>query len=392
MLQVGVFWSEQADAYQAGKESAEQALADLKAKAGLALAFCTVDYDEAQFLKGIREVVGDAPLMGSTSFMGVLTPGGFLHKKGGVGGVMLLASPEMTFGVGGSEIGDDPRAAGQKAVRQAIAQAGKSESDAVSFFFMIAPPGAEELLIRGIEDVVGRVPMIGGSAANEMGEAPWKEFANEAVMTNGVVVGVAYSKLPFGVGYTGYYRPTEHQGIITKVRDRRTLVEIDGRKALEVYAEWRGMKVEELQGGALLGATIPFPLGMRDVSGDIWWIRHPVNGNDDGSMAVGSDLAEGTAVTMMQASLDEIAQGASEVVKMALDDLGGEAGAVIIGHCGGRAAALGPERMAQVNADIKAVLGDIPFIGYLTFGEQGYAKWTTNGAGGLMLVAIALGK
>ena len=392
MLKTGVFWSEQADAYQAGKESAEKALAKLKEKVGLAVVFCTVYYDEAQFVKGIRDVLGDVPLMGSTSFSGILTPGGFLHKESGVGGVMLLASPEMAFGVGASEIGDDPRAAGQKAVRQAIAQAGKSESDPVSFFFMIAPPGAEELLIRGIEDVVGRVPMIGGSAANEMGDAPWKEFANEAIMTNGVVVGVAYSKLPFGVGYTGYYKPTAHHGIITKVRDRRTLVEIDGRKALEVYAEWRGMKVEELKGGALLGAAIPFPLGMRDVSGDIWWIRHPVNGNDDGSMAIGSDLAEGTAVTMMEATLDEIAHGASEVVKMALDDLGGEVGAVIIGHCGGRAAALGPERMAQVNADIKAVLGDIPFIGYLTFGEQGYAKWTTNGAGGLMLVAIALGK
>jgi len=392
MLKTGVGWSEQADAYQSGKESAEKALAKLKEKAGLAVAFCTVHYDEAKFVKGIRDVLGDVPLMGSTSFSGILTPGGFLHKESGVGGVILLASPEMAFGVGGSEIGDDPRAAGQKAVRAAIAQAGKSESDAVSAFFVVPPPGVEESLIKGIEDVVGRVPMIGGSAANQGGEVPMKEFANDKVMVNGVVVGVIYSKLPFGVGYTGFYKPTDKHGVITKVRDRRTLVEIDGRKALEVYAGWRRMKVEEVLGGALLGATIPFPLGMRDVSGDLWWIRHPVNGNEDHSMAIGSDLAEGTAVTMMEATLDVIAQGASEVVKMALDDLGGEARAVIIGHCGGRAMGLGTEMMEKVNADIKAILGDIPFLGYLTFGEQGYAKWTTNGAGGLMLVAMALGK
>lgn len=393
MLKASVGWSDVADARQAGKASAEKGLAGLKEKAGLALAFCTVHYDEAAFLKGIREALGDVPLLGATSFMGVLTPAGFLHsEEGGVGAVMLLASPEMTFGVGGSEVGDDPRAAGQKAVRAAIAQAGKSEADPVSAFFLIPAPGAEERIIKGIEDVIGRVPMVGGSSANQMGEAPWKEFANDHILVNGVAVGVIYSALPFGIAYTGYYRPTDKQGIITKVRDRRTLVEIDGRKALEVYAGWRGMKAQDLLGGELLGATIPFPLGMRDVSGDLWWIRHPVNGNEDGSMAVGSDLAEGTAVTMMEATLDQIAEGASEVVKMALDDLGGEAGAVIVGHCGGRAAALGPGMMGRVGADLQRVLGDIPFIGYLTFGEQGCGKWTANGAGGLMLAAMALGK
>jgi len=392
MLKASAGWSDVADAYAAGKESAENALAELGQEAGLALAFCTVDYDEADFVKGITEGVGDVPLMGSTSFMGILTPGGFLSREGGVGGVMLLASPEVAFGVGASEVGDDPRAAGQRAVREAIAQAGRSESDAVSAFFLIPAPGAEETLIKGVEDVIDRVPMIGGSAANQMAEAPWKEFANDQILVNGVAVGVIYSELPLGTGYTGYYKPTKNQGIITKVRDKRTLVEIDGRPALDVYAEWRGMDVDDLMGGELMGATIPFPLGMRDVGGDHWWIRHPVNGNEDASMAIGSDLAEGTAVTMMEASLDEIAEGACEVVRMALDDLDGEPGAVILVHCGGRAAALGPKMMGQVGADLRAVLGETPFIGYLTFGEQGCAKWTGTGAGGLMLAAMALGK
>lgn len=392
MLNVGVGWSNKADAYQSGKASAEMALKELGAKAEFVLAFCTVDYETASFLKGIKEVAGDAPLMGCTSFTGILTPGGFIHQAGGVGGVMFLASPEMGFGVGASEIGDDPRSAGQRAARAAIAQAGKHASDPVSAFFMIAPPGVEETLIKGIEDVVGRVPMVGGSAADNTIEGYWKEFANDDIYANGVIVGVLYSELPFGIGYTGYYKPTDKQGIITKVKDKRTLVEIDGRKALEVYAGWRGMKTSALLGGKLLNASIVAPIGVRDISGDLWWIRHPLNGNDDMSMTLGSDLAEGTAVTMMEATLDEIARGASEAVKMALADLGGEAGAVLLCHCGGRAAALGPERMEKVAADVKETLGDIPFIGYCTFNEQGYAKWTANWSGGLMLAALALGK
>jgi hypothetical protein len=392
MLTAAVSWSKEADAYKAGKESAEKALAELKGKAGLAVAFCTVHYDEAAFVKGIRDVLGDIPLMGSTSFGGILVPGGYIHKETGVGGVMLLASPEMAFGIGSAEIGEDVRAAGQKAVRAAIAQAGKSESDPISILYLIPPPGTEERLIAGVQDVVGRVPLIGGSAANQGGEDPWKQFANDKVMTNGVVVGAVYSKLPFGAAYTGYFKPTDKHGVITKVRDRRTLVEINGRKALDVYAEWTGIKVDDLMGGKILLESIPLPLGRRDIGSDHWWIMHPVGAGEDHTISTGSDMAEGMGVTLMKVTLDEVAQGASEVVKMALSDLAGDAGAVIVGHCGGRAMGLGTEKMEKVGADIKAVLGDVPFIGWLTFGEQGYCKWGGTGAGGLMLNAIAFGK
>jgi hypothetical protein len=392
MLKCGVSWSVQTDAYRSGKESADKALSAMGEKACFVLSFCTVDYDESGFMKGVREVLGNVPVMGATSFSGILTPGGFIHSATGAGAVMALSSPDVVFGVGAAEIGQDPRDAGQKAVREAIAQAGKSESDPVSAFILMAAPGAEERIIKGIQDVVGRVPMIGGSAGNQGGEAPWKEFANDRILTNGAAVGVMYSRLPFGISYTGYYKPTDKRGVITKVRDRRILVEINGRKAMEVYAEWRGVRVDELAGGELLMATIPYPLGRQDVGGDLWWIIHPINGNEDGSMATGSDLAEGTAVTMMQASLDEVARGASELIKMTLEDLRAEAGVVILGHCAGRAMAIGTEAMEKVTSDIKSILGDTPFLGFCTFGEQGYGKWTTNGAGGLMLVGMALGK
>ena len=174
MLQVGVSWSEQTDAFLAGKEAAGKALASLGASPGFALAFCTVGYDEARFLAGIGEAVGPVALMGATSFTGVLTPAGFLHAEQGAGAVMLLASAEMAFGVGAAEIGDDPEAAGEKAAREAVAQARRSPSDPVSAFLLVAPPGAEERLIRGVECVVGRAPMIGGSAADNSLEGRWK--------------------------------------------------------------------------------------------------------------------------------------------------------------------------------------------------------------------------
>ncbi len=392
MLKASVFWSEKADGYKAGKEAAEGALAKLNGKAGLAAAFCTVHYDGTAFVKGIREAIGDVPLMGGTTFNGLLTPGGYLIKETGVGAVLLLSSPEMAFGVGGAEIGEDVAAAGAKAVKAAISQAGKKKSDPITALYLIPPPGTEERVIKGIQNVVGRVPLIGGSAASQGGDEPWKQFANDQVMVNGVVVGAIYSKLPFGADYSGAFKPTDKHGVITKVHERRTLVEISGRKALDVYAEWVGMRVENLMGGEILLKSVPHPLGRRDVGADHWWIMHPVNANEDHSISTGSDMAEGMGVTLMEATIDEVALGASSVVNKALQDLGTEAGAVLIAHCGGRAMALGTENMIKINDDIKAILGDVPFLGWLTFGEQGYCRWGGTGAGGLMLNAIAFGK
>lgn len=392
MLKASVFWSKKADAYQAGHESAEKALAKLGGKPGLASAFCTVHYDEEAFVKGILDVLGDVPLMGGTSFGGILTPGGYIQSDKGVGGVLLMSSPEMAFGVGGVDIGEDVQAAGTKAIKAAIKHAGKKVTDPITALYLIPPPGTEERLIAGIQDVVGRVPLIGGSAASQGGPEPWKQFANGKVMANGVVVGAVYSKLPFGANYTGAFMPTDKHGVITKVRDRRTLVEINGRPALDVYAEWVGTPVDELMGGEILLKSVPRPLGRRDVSADHWWIMHPVNAGEDHTISTGSDMAEGMGVTLMKASLDEVVAGATAVVKAALADLGGEAGAAIVGHCGGRAMALGTDRMVKVGKDIKAALGDLPYIGWLTFGEQGYCKWGGSGSGGLMLNTIVFGR
>jgi hypothetical protein len=50
----------------------------------------------------------------------------------------------------------------------------------------------------------------------------------------------------------------------------------------------------------------------------------------------------------------------------------------IVKYCGGRALGFGVERMEKVAADLKGVRGQVPFVGFCTFGEQGYAKWTAN--------------
>ena len=72
--------------------------------------------------------------------------------------MLLLSSPEMAFGVGGADIGEDVAAAGAKAVKAAISQAGRKESDPITALYFIPPPGTEERLIRGINTLDRATP------------------------------------------------------------------------------------------------------------------------------------------------------------------------------------------------------------------------------------------
>jgi hypothetical protein len=184
--------------------------------------------------------------------------------------------------------------------------------------------------------------------------------------------------------FTGAYKETDKFGVITKVANDRTLVEIDCVPALKKYAEWRGMSVDELKGGDLLVATITNPLGIKDRLGDLTAIRHPMNGNDDLSMAIGANLAEKTTVIMMDASVDEIIRAAGDGVTDLIEKAGGKPSALHLVHCGGRRAAMG-DRIGEVYDGIKRAAGDIPFIVEFTFGEYGLEDDDRNSTGGLML-------
>jgi hypothetical protein len=180
-------------------------------------------------------------------------------------------------------------------------------------------------------------------------------------------------------------------GIITKLDGVRGLVEIDGVPAVKKYAEWTGVDPDTLKGQALLVAAITSPLGVKDRLGDLVAIRHPMNGNDDYSMAVGSNLAVGTAVIRMEATVDELIDSTGEALKVVKDRLDAPASAFHLVHCGGRRAGIG-DRIDEVAAQIKNEAGDVPFICEFTFGEYGYEDDGNNTCGGLMLSFTAFGK
>ena len=172
-------------------------------------------------------------------------------------------------------------------------------------------------------------------------------------------------------------------GIITKVEGDRKIMEINGKPALEVYSEWVGTPVDKLKGMDLLVASIPKPLGIKDIQGDLTAIRHPMAGNDDLSISVGAKVVPNTAVIQMESTIDEMIDAAGNTVKELNKKLE-TPGAYFLIHCGGRRLGIG-DRIEEVHKKLVKETNGVPFITVFTFGEYGYNDHTRNTLGGLML-------
>lgn len=373
--------STNANAKIAGAEAAAKAKKGLESlKMAYVYASCVYDLDA--MMAGIQDEMPGVPVIGNTSFTGVITPEGYISGTDGFIGMMAISDSDMTVGIAAVEKDGCATANGEKLAKMAMEKAGKNTPP--DYFYMVASPAEEEFYLKGITKVIGRVPFYGGSAADNSIAGEWKIYTDKGSFADGCAVAFFYTNKKVTNKFTGAYRETTDVGVITKVNGNRTLVEIDGVPALEKYAAWRKMDAGDLKGGNLLVATITSPLGVKDRLGDLVAIRHPMNGNDDMSMAIGNQLAVGTAVIRMEGSVDELIDSVGKTFAELKEKMDAPAGAYHLVHCGGRRAGIGDRINEVADAMIKEANG-VPFIAEFTFGEYGYEKDGLNTCGGLML-------
>lgn len=388
MLKSNIGWSTNPNNYESGKDSAKQAVKDLM-ETKVAFLYTSADNQVEEVLNGAKSELGTAPIIGCTSSGGIIVPDGYISSENGFSGILALGDPDLTVGVAASEKDECARKTGRKVAKEAMEKAGRWDRPA--YFYMVASPGEEEDYLKGIEDVIGRVPFFGGSAADNTVSGEWKIFTNDRIFTDGVAVAFFYTFKSMANEYTGAYHETVNSGVITKVEGKRTLMEIDGVPAITKYCEWTGKKEKDLMGGNLLSETITKPLGVKDRLGDLIAIRHPMNGNKDLSMNIGNHLAVNTAIIQMEATVDELIDSTGKAVKEVNKELGNEVGAYLLVHCGGRKLGIG-DRIEEVVKQLKKETKGVPFMTIFTFGEYGVKDHGANTCGGLMLSFTGFGK
>ena len=394
MLKSGVGYSKNLDYYVSGIETAEMATSDLnEQKLGFLYTSCNDDIKEV--LKGIRTITS-VPLIGCTSSGGLIVPDGIIESNESYAGMLVLNDGEMTVGVACHEAGKNPRAIGRKVAIDAVANAKTTRAPA--YFYMVASPKEEEEYLLGIQDVIGRVPMFGGSAADDTVDENWKIICNDKVFKDGVAVAFFYTDNEIETSFTGAYRETNNVGIVTKVDNDRELVEINGVGALKQYADWTNKKIEDLQGRNLLKASVTAPLGVKDPIGNITVIRHPKIGDDKGTKSVkddtivlGNRVVEGTAIIGLRSTIDELIDATGNTLKDVKNKMYNTPAAYVLMHCAGRRMAIG-NRLEEVYQQLIRETKGVPFITAFTFGQYGYDEHSANMCGGLMLSFTIFGE
>ena len=388
-MKTKVGYSENVDAYTSGVETAKMANKIENPQVGLLFTSCV--QDQKEIMKGVKSVLKDIDIVGCTSSAAICTQDGYLNKPTGYSGMMLLGGDAKVVAAGSPKTNDDARTIGRKLATKAVKEANCIEKP--SYVFVSASPKEEEEYLKGIADVIGDVPVFGGSAADNTVEGKWSLLYNGEAFADGCVMALIYADTEIKNLYTGNYVETKDAGLITEVKDKRTLVSINGKPALDVYADWTGKRIEDMMGNNLLTETIFNPLGVKDQIGNVTAVRHPMFANVDKSMNIGANLEENTAIIHLTNTPEGMLDSNAWVVKKLNDLMDNTPESYFLVHCGGRRLGLQLTNMEdKIYPAIKKAIPKKEFLMVFTFGEYGRCEHSSNIVGGLSLSFTGFGK
>lgn len=390
--------------------SAEQLLLDLKNQLGglpsLIFSHCSANYDIQQLLVILESKMPGIPVHGGTSCQGVMTQHG-PHMENGYGlAICGLTDIDGRYGVGASDIGDDPKQDAIAALEEALENA-HCPGEVPSMIWLSATPGFEEEIMEGIASIVGPdIPIGGGSAADNDVAGEWFQFTNDNVLNHGLLITVLFPSTDVLFAFHCGYEPTDFKGTITKTSKaegvgtgERLIKEIDKQPAVKIYNKWADGLLNDYidTEGNILSLTTLHPLGR--VVGTIgsvpyYQLSHPDAVTADGALSVFTNVSVGNEIVLMTGTVDSLISRAGRVATSALETHSASpediAGALVV-YCAGCMLTV-ENRMDEVVESFKKALPGVPFIGTFTFGEQGCFISGESHHGNLMISVLLMTK
>ena len=388
MFKANIGHSTISDSYMSGQQTITSALKEIE-NPKVALVFTSEEHDLEKISEGIKSVT-DIPFIGCTSSEAIVTNDGFLSEATGQTAAMVFADDDIRIGCGIVENEGNAREAGKKATIAAIKNSNCSIKP--SYIYMLATPGEEENYLKGVQDVVGRIPVFGGSAADNEFEGKWKVFTNEKIVTNGCAIMLIYNKKGINAVYEVPYKETGTSGIITKIEDERTIAEIDNQPALVKFSEWTKFPLEDVKGINALDASVIYPFSVKDPINSVTIVRQPVFSKEDNTVIMSNNVAVGTCINLMHATGEDFVDCLDNSIDKLNAKTKGEAGAYLFFHCGKRKYIMSDEELMSMYNIMKEKTNGAPFICAFTFGEYGFNDHSANSCGSLMLSCVDIEK
>lgn len=215
------------------------------------------------------------------------------------------------------------------------------------------------------EGTGGRAVITGGLAGDN------DDFARTWVLADGrprtahvSAVGLAGPRLRTGHGSRGGWEDFGPQRRVTRA-EGNVLYELDGQPALELYKRYLGERAAGLPATALL-----FPLAVRMPGARDRELVRTVLAVDEAaqSMTFAGDVPQGSAATLMRASLDRLIGGAHTAATLTGAGTGGPTLAVAI-SCVGRRLLLGRRTEDELEATLTGLPEGTDMVGFYSYGE-----------------------
>ncbi len=358
--------------FEAAKKASENAMENFESDPELAIVFTSSKYDYEDVQKGVKEIVGDASIIGSS------TAGEFNEEKVGTGqvSVALISSDDMEFFTGfGEGLSEDAEGALEKAAEDLPESIHNYPyTSVINLHDGLAGKGTQ--VSWNTLEVLGQdFKVAGGSAGDDVALEKTVVFNEDHVSDNAVVLGVIASEKPVAMAVDHGHEPISPPLEITK-SEGSTVHEINNKPAFEVWKEQVRYDAEEelcidvdqIEGGdEELGILLKrYGFGIQSAKG--YKVRWPGLTSDvDGPLEFACDMPENTVVRIMASPKDKQIEASRKAAKKASEKMEGDIAGGLIFECIVRANIL-QERFPEAVEEISDEIG-APLAGFETYGE-----------------------
>lgn len=362
--------------HKCGKQAAEQALAGIEGgEVSLALLF-TSHPQPTDVLKGAHVVLGDIPLIGTTT-AGQYTHTGYAERGAGV---MLIQSDKIRFHPlahrqswfdGGHLLGK---------------LEGTSERGLGSPFshrtLMLFPDdqsmNLDRLVDRAVTETAMLYDIVGGPGlgAHQPASRSPMIFHNNHAFKAGLSATEVLSQEPLGLALANSWQPMGGTYRVTQTAAYQ-VVKIDGRPALEVYEDFLTEYAINSEENTLSIVALRHPIGIcADGKCKVSMI---IGFDRSGAMLTASPPPVGSLIHILSTEPDAMLRAAQKAIQQALSGIGNlpKAGALFI-DCLTNGMVLA-DTYSQQRSVVQQCLGDIPFIGIRSAGVLARLQGQTAG-------------
>jgi hypothetical protein len=170
-----------------------------------------------------------------------------------------------------------------------------------------------------VNEILGNIaPMlsfVGASAGDSLQFKSTKVFLNGEATEAGAVLLLMEAAVPFTIGKTCSFEPTQHAFRVTRADvANRIVYELDGKPVLDAYAKALGLTPDKLTADVFMSHPVGLMIDNEP------WIRSPQRALPDGGLKFYCNIAQGMKIRIMKST--DLVQDAHKAIARAQEALG----------------------------------------------------------------------